>query len=128
MTVKNGLHISFTFNAQDYKNCRDTVKRRMFDSWRLEEKENDTKNYSRFYSIDQVFSELDIENATMIDLPWFYDISSWEKYCKFISSEESSTIIKKQRLFTREKRKKFATDLDVREEWAKSKQEEQKND
>jgi len=122
-TVKNGIHISFTFDANDYKKCRDTVKKRMYDSWRFEENhdEKTEKNYSKLYSIDQVFSELDIENASMVELPWFYDVSSWEKYQIYMSSQESKLVEKRERFFTKEKRRKFATELDIREEWAKGK-------
>jgi hypothetical protein len=123
LTVKDGLHISFTFDANDYKKCRDIVKQRTFDSWRFDEAykdtNNDKKNYTRFYSIQQVFSALDLENSLMIELPWFYDISSWDNYRAFMSSDESSKICKKERFFINQKRRKFATDLDIREQWNK---------
>ena len=44
----------------------------------------------RFFDLDDIFSNLDLSRETMfIEMEWFYDISSWDSYCKYLGSEES---------------------------------------
>lgn len=116
-SIKEGIPINFTFNSEDYKICRDIIKKRKFDEWYINgelSKDNLKTNESKFYSLEQIFSGLNIENCNTIEVDWHYDISSWENYKKFISSEHSSKIKKNNILFLKTKRKIFASENEVR--------------
>jgi hypothetical protein len=109
-TVRDGLHISFTFNANDYKKCRDIIKHQTLTEW-----DSDLpisrKTFSKFYTIQQVFSCLDTGNSSVIETDWFYDISTWDSYRKFMASDR---IIEKQKnVFLSLKRKKFPNESDL---------------
>jgi hypothetical protein len=41
---------------------------------------------ARTFSLDKVFEPLSKENANFKELEWYYDISSWEGYRKFMGS------------------------------------------
>ncbi len=98
-TVKNSLHLPFTFDAEDYFRCRDIVKRKQAEEW--------GETSARFYDLKTVFKGVDSENASVIELPWFHDISSWEGYKNYLSSPESQFYSRPNNLFKGNKRKPF---------------------
>lgn len=102
-TFKDGLHLSFTMNHGDWKACKKDVqmkekgKRDMEDDGeknryglpkkRLPKSESYT---ARFYSPADVFETVSEEKARYCDLTWFHDISSWNKYRDYLSSEHEA--------------------------------------
>lgn len=98
-TVKDNLHLPFTFDADDYFRCRDIVIKKQATDW-----ENIN---ARHYDLAAVFSGLNIQNSNRIELPWFHDISSWEGYKKYLSSEQSTLYSKPVKLFKGNHRKPF---------------------
>ena len=52
------------------------------------------KRYSgRYFSLKDIFSTIDTSKpTTWVEMEWFYDISSWEGYCKYISSMHRSSM------------------------------------
>lgn len=109
-TIKDGLCFPFTFDAESYKICRDLVKKRKFDEWYLNgesSRDNLKANESKLYTLDQIFSGLNTVNSNIINIDWFYDISSWNDYKQFLSSEYSDSLIKNEKLFLKTKRRIF---------------------
>lgn len=98
-SVKDNLHLPFTFNANDYFNCRDILKSKQIEVW--------NKTSLREFDIGTVFKGLDYTDSTMIELSWFHDISSWEGYKKYIASEQSNLYTKPINLFKGNKRKRY---------------------
>ena len=47
------------------------------------------KQYSgRFFTVKDIFESIDLTNpTTVIEMEWFYDISTWEGYCQYLGSE-----------------------------------------
>jgi hypothetical protein len=93
------LHLPFTFEAEDYFRCRDIVKHKQAEEW--------GETSARFYDLKTVFKGLATEQTSMIELPWFHDISSWEGYRNYISSPESLLYTKPTNLFKGNRRKPF---------------------
>jgi len=96
-TVKDNLHLPFTFDAEDFFRCRDLVKGKQAEEW-------GTKS-ARFYDIATVFKGVDTTEAEVIDLSWFHDISTWDGYKNYLSSEQSSLYSKPVTLFKGNRRK-----------------------
>ena len=43
----------------------------------------------RYFSLKDIFETIDTSKpTTWVEMEWFYDISSWEGYCKYLASEE----------------------------------------
>lgn len=103
LTIKDGLHMSFTFDSKDYKIARDIVKFREIETSSVK-----SKNEARYYTLDQVFKNLDLQENCIIDIPWFYDISNWDGYRKYMGSEESKIILKNKDCYLRGKKFTFA--------------------
>lgn len=72
----DNTHLPFTFDGDDYEVCR--------KHFRQQYTGKDTKK-----TFGEVFQPLDIKNYQQIEAPWFYEISSWDNYSKFIASEHN---------------------------------------
>jgi hypothetical protein len=84
-TVKDGYYLSFTFDAENFKRCRDYIKRYAFNHW--DRQTCDPKaNLALTIPIGEIFNNLDSTGRTMIECPWFYNIGTWSDYSKFIGS------------------------------------------
>ena len=98
-TVKDNVHLPFTFNADDFFRCRDIVKHKQAAEW-------GTKS-ARHYDLAAVFKGLDTENSAVIDLPWFHDIGSWEGYKNYMSSPQAGIYAKPKTLFKGNRRIRY---------------------
>lgn len=98
-TVKDNLHIPFTFIADDFFRCRDIVKHKQAKEWGIE-------GSARHYDLATVFKGLDSVSSTVVELSQFHDVSSWESYRKYIASEQCN-IEKPKHLFLGKRRNKF---------------------
>lgn len=95
-TVKNNNPISFTMTGEDFKLCRRAVNKkttreylppsegRQYPDQKLPREERWS---ARYFNLADVFGEVNEENATTVELPWFYDISSWSGYRNFLTSD-----------------------------------------
>jgi len=75
-TFLDDEHIPFTFDANGYKTCKDYFR----------------ENYSGNDSdkkFSDVFKKIDVSTYRTLELPWHYNISDWDKYRLFLSSEHS---------------------------------------
>ena len=101
MTILDNQPIAFTMNGEDYIQCRRNVNEtttrqyenpppgQKYPSKKLPiEKRWSAKNFN----LSDVFSKMTIDNSNVHKLDWYYDISTWENYRKYLSSEN---IIKK---------------------------------
>ncbi len=87
LTVKDNLQISFTFSKEDFRRAAKIVKQHEIDSWQYRVKPEPVN-----YRLDQVFHSMDTEDPTIIELPWHYEIDSWDKYAKYLGSEHAKTV------------------------------------
>jgi len=82
-SVLNGDQISFSFSLQQ---MHEAIA--LFEDEEVYFGENDKEYYRDTYSLDKVFSKVLKEQKEIIELPWFYQIDSWDNYCKYMASEE----------------------------------------
>lgn len=73
----DNIHLPFTFSQDEYENCKALFKERYSG--------DETRK-----TFGEVFEAVDIKTYNQIDSGWFYDISSWDKYSKFIGSHHNS--------------------------------------
>lgn len=92
--IKTGAFLPFTFDAEDYKRCRDIIKHETTYSFDKEGKRIPlTERYSaRWFSVEQVFKGYEIEQE--FETPWYHCVSSWDKLMKFYASDEAKTLDK----------------------------------
>lgn len=75
-TFKNSQFMPFTFSQDVYEECRIFFR----DTYT-------GKDTGR--SIGDIFRPAKLDNFNKIDLEWYYDISDWDGYSKFIGSEHN---------------------------------------
>ena len=82
-SVLTGDQVSFSFNLQQ---MHDAIA--LFEDEEVYFGEDDKEYYRDNYSLDKVFSKALKGQKEIVELPWFYQIDSWDKYCKYMASEE----------------------------------------
>ena len=97
LDITDDIPIAFTFTGEDFKRCRTNLKKKttkeylpplpgqQYPSQKLPLKERWS---ARHFRLGEVFSELETSTANHINIDWYYDISTWEQYTKFISQKE----------------------------------------
>jgi len=108
-SVLDGAYIGFAFEANELGNLIKYFWNKQsgkFDSSQPIEERKDGKfitkllpmeeRYSgRYFEPSFIFKELDMSKPTLkVEMNWYYDISSWENLCIYLSSEESKKMLK----------------------------------
>ena len=57
-----------------------------------EELENEKEYFRDKFSLDNIFKCAILIEQDGFEIPWFYQIDSWDSYCDFLSSEEKSEL------------------------------------
>ena len=88
---KTGLYLPFTFTSEDFLKSRSKFRKnerkgRDIEGQRLSSSERYT---GRYFTHDFVFSEVNVENAHILDIPWYYDVSSWNGLKKWLGSKNT---------------------------------------
>jgi hypothetical protein len=88
-TYRDGLYLPFTFDAADFKRCRNKFRKEETTSRDYEGKAIPAaESYTgRYFTHDDVFSEVSTEEPYLVDIPWYYGVSNWEGLKKWLGSE-----------------------------------------
>jgi len=79
----------FTFDAEDFINCRRHFRaseKRAYADFK-EPLPPEERYTGRFFKHDFVFEQVKTEDGVEVEVPWYEDISTWEKLKKWLSSE-----------------------------------------
>ena len=99
-TVRDGKYLGFTFDEEEFIAIRSNLRKQatgLYSSTLTSGMPRETlpldERYSaRFFTLSQVFSLLNVDKSDMIEVPFYFDIDSWESYCLYLSSEERTQI------------------------------------
>ena len=110
-TIKNNYRLGFTFDWEDVREINRYIHKEGTGAWRAvgEFVKGDTKAWAerlpaekkysaRKFTLEKVFDSLTIEGASSAEISWYYDLSTWSGYKKFMAS---ANILKKPVLFTK---------------------------
>lgn len=96
-TAKDGELIAFTFDSWEYKGYRQSFLDAENRKWKSGRWENgkfvgELLDVEDRYNGDKIPIETFLEKANTnetntFSVPWYYNISSWDQYCQFLSSE-----------------------------------------
>ena len=131
-TIKDGEHLSFTFDGYDYRSMRKNFQLNENIQWKegsywqgglyadggrfkgkkLSAKENRT---GRFISIPTILESLSITEDNTIPVTWFFDISTWDKYRTFLGSEKAGTLKRPSSFLKYREFNKIAENIDDRD-------------
>jgi len=93
-TVCDGVPLSFTFDATEWRRARDVIKsncRLYYPPLEGEQMPSrmlppEERRKSRHFKLLDVFKGADLSEAIINELPWFYDLTTWAQYSKLITS------------------------------------------
>ena len=100
-TVQNNKFMSFTFGKEEFIKYRRIIRKEGTGLYTSELNEKgmphtklpiEERWSARFFELKQVFTDLDLENATVFEPSWYCDLGSWADYKQFLASEESALI------------------------------------
>ena len=103
-TIEDGLFLPFTFNMEDLKKFKQRVRAKEVRTHRVDETSEMKNRYGlvrlpseerytgRFLSLEDVFCFGDLKEEEIYTVDWYYDISTWEGFCEYISSSHSKEI------------------------------------
>jgi len=101
-TVRDGEYLGFTFKTADIKRLTNNFRKKATTKWVKPRPEGEkmkslpiNERYSgRFFSLKDVFDmmELSIEKDTILEVPWYFNVDNWEKWCYYISSSEREEV------------------------------------
>lgn len=105
-TVCDGSLLGFAFGAGEWRRARDVIKSNSKTHYAPQEGESlpirklpkEERNQSRDYDLKDVFRGADISGAIINELEWFYDLTTWDGYCKLISSPHRGHIERPSKL------------------------------
>ena len=97
-SVKNNHYLGFTFGAEDFKRCRDIIKK---ESTALLDRHGRRlpieKRYSaQHFLLDKVFEGAIIDGE--IEVPWYHSVDSWDNYKTYLSSQHSDLITRPEKM------------------------------
>jgi len=96
-TVKDNEYLGFTFDADDFKACRRLVRKEGTGQslgFGLGRIPFEKRWSARFFPLDKVFSPVTMEGANTLEIPWYYNIDSWDNFRIFLSSKECEKLDK----------------------------------
>ena len=101
-TIKDGEYLGFTFRTAFVKELTKNFRKKATTRWVKPRPEGekmkmlpiDERYSGRFFSLEDVFDivELDIEKDTVLEVPWYFNVDNWEKWCYYISSSEREQV------------------------------------
>ena len=101
-TPSQGIHTSFSFGKDEFIRFRRQIRKGTGEYTNELDEDGIPRNklplaerYSaRWFGLEDVFIDLDVEEGNSLEIEEFYDLSSWDKYRNYLSSELSSRIIR----------------------------------
>ena len=99
-TVKDNEYLGFTFDAEDFKSCRRTIRTEgtgMYTDYMGDKLPIEERWSARYFPLDTVFQSVNMEHANELKIPWYFKIDNWNGYCDFLGSEYRKEIVRPSR-------------------------------
>jgi len=96
-SMKDNEYLGFTFDGEDFKKCRKFLRKEStgefigYDTDRIPIEERWS---ARFFELDKIFKHVNIEEANVLEVPWYYNISTWDGLCAFLGSKDRKKLDK----------------------------------
>ncbi len=95
---ENDYFTSFTFGKDEFIKYRANIRKKGTGMYTTEEVDErgiprsrlpvEARFSARFFSLSDVFTDLDISDANSFEPTEFHNVSNWEQYCQFISTHD----------------------------------------
>ena len=89
-SVATGSFLGFTFNLKQLEEIREEFQKVENSLLLGQELENEKTYFRDKFSLDNIFGCVIIYRQGKLEVPWFYQIDSWDSYCKYLASKEKN--------------------------------------
>jgi hypothetical protein len=99
-TIKDGEYLGFTFDPDDFKKARRTLRKEGTGEtagYKQERLPVEKRWSARFFKLDKVFHSVKMEGGTELKTQWYYNIDSWDRYRIYIASKDCQCVQKPSR-------------------------------
>ena len=116
-SVKDGVPVGFSMFIEDYERYKIDFRSRDQGAWMgttikdLKRRPLEERNTASKLTLDEVFRSATLDGAVVQDLTNAFDISTWEGYAKYMSSNKFYKMPKKVKYFRFNKMKNLETRL-----------------
>jgi len=96
-TIKDSEYLGFTFDADDFKICRKTLRKEgtgIYIGYKEEKLPIEERWSARHFSLDKVFKPVNMESASELKVPWYFKVDNWDGYCEFLGTKYRKEIIR----------------------------------
>jgi len=101
---ENDYYTSFTFGKEEFIKYRANIRKKGTGMYTMDQVDHrgiprgrlpvEQRFSARFFSLSDVFTDLDISESNSFEPSEFHNVSSWEEYCEFISSHNKESFKK----------------------------------
>ena len=104
--IRKGEYLGFSFGVEDFTKFNKAIRggTGIIKPGKFSDREKlpvEERWSARFFTLEKVFESLDATDATIVELPWYYNIDSWENYCNFLSTDKRRLINRSELIFRR---------------------------
>lgn len=95
-TVKDNQYLPFTMTGEDFKKCRNHINQKTTREYLPPSPDQQYPTHkrplqerwsARYFQNSEVFQPLNLEDAHVVETPWYHDLSTWEGYRNYMGSE-----------------------------------------
>ena len=94
-TVKDNQYLSFTFDAKDFKACRQVIRKEgtgIHTGYNNITLPIEERWSARFFDLKKIFAPVNKINANFLSISWYCNIDSWNGLCKYLASQKRKSI------------------------------------
>ena len=91
-SYRDGLYLPFTFDGEDFIKSRAKFRKketRKYLSDGIQRVKSSEAYTGRYFTHDYVFDKVKCSDANTLEMPWYYDISSWDGLRKWLASDQT---------------------------------------
>ena len=97
-TVKDDEYLAFTMNGDDFKKCRNLINKTTTREYLppLPNQQYPSQKIplhqrwsARHFLNSEIFQPLSLDNSKIVEVDWYYNLSSWDGYVEYLSSKKN---------------------------------------
>jgi hypothetical protein len=98
-TILDQKLLPFTFDNEDFKFFLDNFKQEEAKIGSQMDVKEQSEHFTTQVGLVTLFHQLEIDQPRFVDLSWFRQIDSWDKYCEYLGSQERQEVKFPGRIF-----------------------------
>ena len=95
-TAQDNEYLSFTMTGEDFKKCRNHINQSTTreylppspgEKYPSQKLPLEDRWSARHFQLSQILQAIENKDVTLVDVQWYYNLSEWDEYVKYMSSD-----------------------------------------